>query len=288
MLNEGTGNFRLFSENISNIISSIFLLSYFFFMVFLLNMLSDNFKKVFLSKTWKKVIRADKRALKAGIFSSKLKIFNFFLLVLCPNLFFWMFFRLNMLSDKWKRRSAFKNLEKSYQGRQTSAKSRNFFKFKEIQPFFAGALSQLIFLTQYAVWQLKKSIAIRNLENSYQDRQTSAKSRNLIFKFKDFQLFFAISLSQFIFLNVFLTQYLITKKKELPSKIWKKVIRADRRALKAWIFSSNLKIFRRFLLVLCPLLFFWKFIWLIMLSDNKKKELLWKTRKKISGPTSER
>jgi hypothetical protein len=40
-----------------------------------------------------------------------------------------------------------------------------------------------------------------------------------------------------------LTQYATdNKKKELPSKTWKKVIRADRRALKAGIFSSNLKI----------------------------------------------
>jgi hypothetical protein len=39
--------------------------------------------------------------------------------------------------------------------------------------------------------KLKKRIGIKNLENSYQDRQTSAKSRNLIFKFKEFQRVFA-------------------------------------------------------------------------------------------------
>jgi hypothetical protein len=37
------------------------------------------------------------------------------------------------------------------------------------------------------------------LKNSYQDRQTSAKSRNVIFKFKEFRLFLAISPSQLIF-----------------------------------------------------------------------------------------
>jgi hypothetical protein len=83
-----------------------------------------------------------------------------------------------------------------------------------------------VFLTQYAVWQLKKRIAIKNLENSYQDRQTSGKSRNLLFKFKDFQQFFAGALSQFIFFNVFYDSicYLTAKKNELPSKTWKKVI----------------------------------------------------------------
>jgi hypothetical protein len=36
---------------------------------------------------------------------------------------------------------------------------------------------------------LKKRIAIKNLDNSYQGRQASIKNRNLIFKFEDFQLF---------------------------------------------------------------------------------------------------
>jgi hypothetical protein len=53
--------------------------------------------------------------------------------------------------SKLKKRIAFKNLEKNYQDRQTNAKSRNLIiKFKDFQLFFAGALSQLIFLTQYA------------------------------------------------------------------------------------------------------------------------------------------
>jgi hypothetical protein len=40
----------------------------------------------------------------------------------------------------------------------------------------------------------------------------NAKSRNLLFKFKDFQMFFAGALSQLIFLNVFLTQYAALQK----------------------------------------------------------------------------
>jgi hypothetical protein len=84
-----------------------------------------------------------------------------------------------MLSDNLKKRIAIKNLENSYQDRQTSAKSRNLlFKFKDFQLFLAGALSQLIFLnvflTQYAVCQQKKRIAIKNLETNYQDRQIKA------------------------------------------------------------------------------------------------------------------
>jgi hypothetical protein len=113
------------------------------------------------------------------------------------------------------------------------------------------------FLTQYAVWQLQKIIAFKNLENSYQDRQRSAKSRSLLFIFKEFQLFFAGALSQLIFLNVFPTQYVFWQlKKKVLSKNSKKIIRADKRALKAGIFSSNLKIFNCFLLVLRPNLFF--------------------------------
>jgi hypothetical protein len=105
-------------------------------------------------------------------------------------------------------------LENSYQDRQTSAKSRNLlFKFEDFQLVFAGALSQLIFLnvfpTQYAFCQLKKRSAFKNLEKSYQGRQTSAKSSNLLFKFKDFQQSFAGALSQLIFLNVFLTSYAV-------------------------------------------------------------------------------
>jgi hypothetical protein len=69
--------------------------------------------------------------------------------------------------------------------------------------------SPVLFLTQYAVWQLKKIIAIKNLDNSYQDRQTSAKCRNFIFQFKEFRLFLASAPSQLIFLNVFLTQYAV-------------------------------------------------------------------------------
>jgi hypothetical protein len=46
----------------------------------------------------------------------------------------------------------------------------------------------------------KKGIVIKNLENSYQERQTSAQSTNFLFKFKDFQRFFAGAPSQIIFL----------------------------------------------------------------------------------------
>jgi hypothetical protein len=127
MLNEGTGKFQTNSENIANIISSIFLLSYFFL--------------CFLTQypVWKRI-----------------------------------------------KRISIKNVENSYQDRQTSANSSNLIlKFKVLQLFLASAPSQLIFLTQCAVWQLNKRIAIKNLDNNHQDRQASAKSRNLIFKFED-------------------------------------------------------------------------------------------------------
>jgi hypothetical protein len=45
----------------------------------------------------------------------------------------------------------------------------------------------------------KKRIAFKNLEKNYQGRQTSAKSENLLLKFKDFQ--------QFSTLIIFLLNY---------------------------------------------------------------------------------
>jgi hypothetical protein len=143
--------------------------------------------------------------------------------------------------------------------------------------FFSCLILFNVFSTQNAVWQLKKRNAIKNLEKNYQERQTSAKSRNLLFKFKDFQLFFAVALAQLIFFNVFLTQCAVWQlKKKNPSLTWKKVIRTDKRAPKAGIFSSNLKIFNCFfLLLLCPNLFFWMFFWLNMLSDNCFPSFWW-------------
>jgi hypothetical protein len=87
-------------------------------------------------------------------------------------------------------------------------------------------LLSYFFLTQ-TLTKKNKRIAIKNLEKSYQDRQTSAKSRNLFFKFKDFQLFFAGALSQLTLLNVFLTQYgcLTTKKKNCHQKLLKQLSR---------------------------------------------------------------
>jgi hypothetical protein len=118
------------------------------------------------SKNWKKNIRADKRALKTGILSSNLKIFNY---------------------------------------------------------FFAFSPSQLIllyvFLTQYAVCQVKKRISIKNLEKNYQGRQASAKSRNLLFKFKDFHLFFA-GFFEYFFNSICC---LVTKKENCYKKLGKQL-----------------------------------------------------------------
>jgi uncharacterized membrane protein len=75
------------------------------------------------SKTWKKVIRADKRALNAGILFSNSKFFNCFLLMLCYNLFFWMFF--------------------VKLGRSNSKKQSKLFKFEDKIPAFSTRLSVL-------------------------------------------------------------------------------------------------------------------------------------------------
>jgi hypothetical protein len=62
-------------------------------------------------------------------------------------------------------------------------------------------------------------------------------------------------------------------KKELPSKTWKKAIRTDKRALKAEIFSSNLKIFHCFCGYSVPTYFVECFIDSICCLATKKKEL---------------
>jgi hypothetical protein len=59
--------------------------------------------------------------------------------------------------------------------------------------------------TQYVVLQLKKKINQKIEKKKL--LETSAKSRNLFFEFKDFQLVFAISSSQLIFLNVISFQW---------------------------------------------------------------------------------
>jgi hypothetical protein len=76
-----------------------------------------------------------------------------------------------------------------------------------------------MFFDEICCLTTKKKNCHQKLGKSCQGRQTSAKSRNLLFKFKDFYLFCAGALSQLIFLNVFLTQYAVWQlKTELPSK----------------------------------------------------------------------
>jgi hypothetical protein len=80
-------------------------------------MLSDNFKKIIAIKNLEKVIRNGKRALKVGIPSSNLKIFNCFLLVLMFLIVF-----LTQCADNLKKRNAI----------EESAKSRNLiYKFED-------------------------------------------------------------------------------------------------------------------------------------------------------------
>jgi hypothetical protein len=78
----------------------------------------------------------------------------------------------------------------------------------------------LFFLMFFWLNKTKKRIAIKNLENSYQERQTGANSRNILIKFKDSQRFFAGTLSELIFLNVFFDSicFLTTKNKNCHQK----------------------------------------------------------------------
>jgi hypothetical protein len=70
--------------------------------------------------------------------------------------------------------------------------------FKYNLLIFCPVLFFLCFFDSICCLTTKKRIAIKNLETSYHDRQTSAKSRILIFKFKDY--FFPSFWWQFFFL----------------------------------------------------------------------------------------
>jgi hypothetical protein len=99
----------------------------FFLNVFLTHGCLTTKKKELLSKTWKTVIRTDKRVLKAGILSSNLKIFKFFLLFLRPNCF------PNKL------------------GQSTSKKQLKIFKFEDKIPAFSARLSVLITFCKFLI-----------------------------------------------------------------------------------------------------------------------------------------
>jgi hypothetical protein len=199
-------------------------------------MLSHNEREDLSSKVWKKVFRSKERARNAGIFSSNLNIFDFFVLALCLNLYFQMFCCFNIVTDNERK-------------------------------------------------DLSSKVWIKVISSRERARNAEIFSSNL--KIFDF---FVLAVCPNLYFQMFCCFNIVTdnERKDLSSKVWKKVISSRERARNAEIFSSNLKIFNFFVLAVCPNLYFQMFCCFNMLSHNEREDLsskIWK--KKSSGPKNE-